>query len=256
MSPDGQPDDHGAADDRDRLPTGISVSLAAHDGFGWHDHPKHQLAWVSTGVLVMAVGTTKWVLPKSRALLIPAGVRHSVATVGATTMLSLYLDPAQSPVPWTQPAVVDASPLLSSLGAHLILAELPAPARARAEAVMWDLLTPTPVTVLATPLPSDDRAGRVADALQADVTDDRTLADWGREVGASARTLARLFSTETGMGFQQWRTRTRLAAALPLLASGCSVTTVARRVGYESPSAFVAAFHREIGTTPADYFSR
>ena len=90
--------------------------------------------------------------------------------------------------------------------------------------------------------------------LLADVTDARPLTEWGHEVGASARTLARLFVTETGMGFERWRTHARLAAALPMLAAGDGVSTVAHKVGYATPSAFVAAFRREIGTTPAEYF--
>jgi AraC-like DNA-binding protein len=52
----------------------------------------------------------------------------------------------------------------------------------------------------------------------------------------------------------RWRTTARLAAALPLLAAGTPVATTAHQVGYATPSAFVAAFRREIGTTPADYF--
>jgi AraC-like DNA-binding protein len=39
-----------------------------------------------------------------------------------------------------------------------------------------------------------------------------------------------------------------------MLAAGEGVGAVARRVGYTTPSAFVAAFRREIGTTPAAYF--
>jgi len=38
------------------------------------------------------------------------------------------------------------------------------------------------------------------------------------------------------------------------LAAGEPVGNVARRVGYESVSAFVAAFRRETGVTPARYF--
>ena len=106
------------------------------------------------------------------------------------------------------------------------------------------------------PLPLDDRARRVADSLLADVTDNRSLAAWGRTVGASARTLARLFVAETGMGFERWRTSARLAAALPLLAGGAAVSATAYAVGYASTSAFVAAFRREIGVTPAEYFQR
>jgi AraC-like DNA-binding protein len=45
-----------------------------------------------------------------------------------------------------------------------------------------------------------------------------------------------------------------MQAALPLLAAGDPVSRVAPRVGYETPSAFVAAFRRETGVTPATYF--
>lgn len=116
------------------------------------------------------------------------------------------------------------------------------------------MLDPVPVTPLVTTMPTDERARRVAEGLRADVADSRTLAQWGQTVGASARTLSRLFDAETGMSFGRWRTRARLAASLPLLAGGASVGTAARLVGYATASAYVAAFHREIGTTPARYF--
>ena len=98
------------------------------------------------------------------------------------------------------------------------------------------------------------RARRVAEGIAADPAVARPLAEWGREVGASARTLARLFVSETGMTFGRWRTVARLAASLPMLAAGVPAGTVARRVGYASQSAFVAAFRREVGTTPGAYF--
>jgi AraC-like DNA-binding protein len=56
------------------------------------------------------------------------------------------------------------------------------------------------------------------------------------------------------MTFARWRTHARLAAALRLLAAGESVGNVAYRVGYGAPSAFVAAFRRGLGTTPARAF--
>lgn len=202
----------------------------------------------------MSSGVTTWVLPPSRALWIPAGVVHSVAVAGATTMLSVYLDPADCAVAWSQPTVVDASGVVGALVTHLVDAELDEPRRRRVEAVLCDALEPLEVTNLPTPQPTDERARRVADALRADPTDGRPLAAWGNEVGASARTLARLFVSETGMGFERWRTNVRLAAALPRLACGDSVANVARAVGYTTPSAFVAAFRREIGSTPREYF--
>jgi AraC-like DNA-binding protein len=100
----------------------------------------------------------------------------------------------------------------------------------------------------------EERARQVAQALTDDPADRRTLAEWGRQVGASERTLARGFVAGTGLAFGRWRARLRLQAALPALAAGQPVGNVARHVGYESASAFVAAFRRETGLTPAAYF--
>jgi AraC-like DNA-binding protein len=257
MSPDGQPTAGGIPDvphDGRSGPIGLALDLGPSDGFVLHTHGRHQLALAASGVLVMSGRGRTWVLPRTRALWIPAGVAHSVAVAGRTTMLSTYVDPDRCPLRWDEPTVVGASGLLGPLVAHLARPDLPPDERDRAEAVLWDLMVPLPVATLSPPLPSDERARRVADGLLADVTDGRSLAAWGRDVGASARTLARLFTAETGMGFERWRTTARLAAALPLLAEGTPVATTALRVGYATPSAFVAAFRREVGTTPAGYF--
>jgi AraC-like DNA-binding protein len=171
-------------------------------------------------------------------------------------MLSAYVRPDRCPLRWETPTVVDASGLIRELVAQLSRDGLSVEERQRAEAVVWDVIEPLPVATLSPPLPVDDRARKVADGLLADPTDGRTLAAWGRAVGASERTLARLFTAETGMGFERWRSTARLAAALPLLASGMPVGATAHRVGYATPSAFVAAFRREVGSTPADYFRR
>lgn len=76
----------------------------------------------------------------------------------------------------------------------------------------------------------------------------------GRQTGASERTLARVFVAETGVSFGRWRTLIRIQAALTALAGGEPVGNVARRVGYDSDSAFVQAFRRETGVTPGSYF--
>lgn len=55
------------------------------------------------------------------------------------------------------------------------------------------------------------------------------------------------------MTFDRWRTHVRLGAALPLLAEGRPVSRVARTVGYATPSAFLAAFRRTVGTSPGRY---
>jgi AraC-like DNA-binding protein/quercetin dioxygenase-like cupin family protein len=228
--------------------------MAAGLVFDWHAHPDHQLAWAASGVLTVRTRASTWVLPPSRALWIPAGLRHETLSAGAATMRSAYVRPALCPVSWTEPTPVSASPLLAELIGYLAEAGLDPGRRARAESVLVDLLQPVAMTTIEVRRPADDPARQVADQLAADPGDDRTLAEWGRAVGASERTLARAFLAGTGISFGRWRTRLRLQAALPELAAGEPVGNVARHVGYDSDSAFVQAFRRETGITPSAYF--
>lgn len=231
--------------------TALVVALPP-DGFAWHTHRRHQLAVDHRGVVVVAVGERAWALPPSRALWLPAGVPHAVRAESDAVLSSVYVDrwPGGAEGP-TEPLVVEATPLLRELVVHLTTPGLTVEARRRAEGVLGDAVVPVAAATLAPPSPTDDRAARVAEGLRSDPADARTIEQWGAAVGASGRTLARAFVEGTGMGFARWRTHVRLGAALPLLAEGQSVADVGRRVGYATPSAFVAAFRRELGTTPA-----
>ncbi|MYU06865.1 helix-turn-helix domain-containing protein [Streptomyces sp. SID8366] len=236
----------------------IVIPLAAGTGLPSHSHPQHQLAWAPSGLLTLEVGGFRWVLQRSRALWIPGGVEHAVLPGSSSSMLSVYFEPGDCPHGWDSPTVLDASGLVGPLLSHLAdLGDAPDATnrRARATAVLWDLMRPVPVTTLAVILPTDPLALRIALALRQDPADSRDLEDWGREVGASPRTLSRRFRAETGVSFASWRTLQRLDAALPLLGTGQPVARVARAVGYRTASAFIAAFRREIGTTPAAYFA-
>jgi AraC-like DNA-binding protein len=146
--------------------------------------------------------------------------------------------------------------VLAELIHHLAETPLDPARRRRAEAVLLDLLEPVAVATIDAPTPRDPRARNVAAALLDAPSDQRSLDDWGRHVGASSRTLARAFRNDTGLGFARWRTLVRIRTALPILAAGEPVGNVARRVGYETASAFVAAFRRETGVTPGAYFRR
>jgi AraC-like DNA-binding protein len=170
-------------------------------------------------------------------------------------MHSLYLRPDRAPTAFDRPTVLAVGSLLSALIAHLGRAELGDAERARAEAVLFDQLVPAPVASVELALPTDERARRVADALLADPADDRDVVALARLAGTSPRTLHRLFHDATGCGLGEWRTRARVRAALELLAAGTPVAVVAGRVGYHTPSAFVAAFRRVLNTTPAQVFS-
>jgi AraC-like DNA-binding protein len=145
---------------------------------------------------------------------------------------------------------------MAELLEYLMDSQLGPDHRAHAERVLVDLLEPVCVVSFDVRMPSEERSRRVAEMLIEDPSDDRTLVQWGQEVEASGRTLARAFLTETSLPFGRWRSLLRLRAAMEALADGVPVANVARSVGYESVSAFVASFRRETGITPAAYFKR
>jgi AraC-like DNA-binding protein/quercetin dioxygenase-like cupin family protein len=220
-----------------------------------HRHRDHQLTCASSGVLSVSTDRATWVLPPSRALWIPAQVPHEVTAAGGATMIAAYLAPDRCAIDWVDPTPLRVSELLRQLLAYLESDALDGRCRSRAEAVLIDVVEPVPVTTIELRAPTDPRALEVADAIRADPGDTRSLSEWGHHVGASGRTLARAFLADTGITFGRWRTMARLQAALVPLAAGEPVGNVAHAVGYETPSAFVAAFRHQTGQTPGAYFN-
>ena len=83
-----------------------------------------------------------------------------------------------------------------------------------------------------------------------------TLQAWAEQLGTSEKTLMRLFQRETGLSFRGWRQRMRLLSSLSLLEEGASVTNAALACGYDSTSAFIAAFKSLFGFTPGELFKQ
>jgi AraC-like DNA-binding protein/quercetin dioxygenase-like cupin family protein len=246
-----------AADDSCELDGDVVVvtfPMPAGSVFDWHTHADHQLAWAARGVLTVRTASSAWVLPPTRALWIPAGVQHETLSEGDATMRTAYVRRDACDVPWTDCTPVVATPLLAELIGYLEGADRPATTRAHAQRMLVDLLAPVPSASVDVKMPVEERARRVAEGLSDDPADDRSLAAWGRDVGASSRTLARAFLDDTGLTFGRWRSLLRLRAAMVALADGEPVSNVAGLVGYRSTSAFVSAFRRETGLTPAAYF--
>jgi AraC-like DNA-binding protein/quercetin dioxygenase-like cupin family protein len=214
-----------------------------------HAHPMHELVWVRGGSLTARVGDRVFTVSGGSGLWLPAGEVHAGRLTGRASFYDAFFAPERTPVAFDGPTVIAMTPVLESLLLHLARQDLGAEARARAEAVVFDVLEPAPLQ-LALPIPGDARIDAVAEALLADPADERDLDDWARELGVSERTITRAFRGTTGLSFAQWRQALRMHEALALLADGCDVRTASERLGYAHPSTFIAAFRRVMGTTP------
>lgn len=100
--------------------------------------------------------------------------------------------------------------------------------------------------------PTDPRARQIADALAAEPASQNELADWGHVVGASERTLRRLFIEQTGVPFRRWRFRLRAQTAIRLIRDGEPVGDVAASCGYRSADSLARAFRSEFGVGPTE----
>jgi AraC-like DNA-binding protein len=225
--------------------------LAHRDRIEWHDHADHQLIYPKSGVLIASNLTGTWVLPPRRALWLPAGVPHAHQAHGTTDMCSVGF-PAQAGL-YDRPTVLGVSPLAREAIVAMIDPGLTDRERDNIRQVLLDQLKPLPDGPFYLPEPTDDRVALINAMLHDDPADTRTLGEFGMAVGASERTLSRLFRAQTGMTFPQWRAQLRLHHAMRRLANGTPVTTVAHETGYANASAFVEAFRLATGTTPGAY---
>ena len=221
-----------------------------------HDHPWGQLAFCNSGVMRVASDAAAWFSPPTRAIWLPAGAAHEIVMKGEVATRFLYICPELAePLP-AQPEVLEVAPLLRELILHILRLRMLHPSRPiedRLARLLIDLTSQARRVDLVLPLPSDRRALALAEQLQDEPSNGASLGDLARRAGASLRTLQRLFPAETGLTLEAWRQKARLIWSITRLSAGASVSTAAFDAGYESPSAFIAAFKRQFGVTPGRF---
>ena len=237
----------------------IALALDEPDGhrIPLHWHSRAQLLYASEGVMTVTTDSGVWVLPPLRAMWIPAFTEHHIRASGRLSMRTLYIRPdAVRDFP-PSCRIVSVSPLLRELLVYSTTLPRdygPGSHAGRVMGVILDLIRFSDPVPLDLPIPRDPRLRKIFDRLMNVPAEGRTLEQWGRRVGATGRTLSRLFRAETGMSFHQWRQQLRLLQALRLLGRGDPITSVALDVGYGSLSAFVSVFRKTLGVTPGRYF--
>ncbi|MFC9693605.1 helix-turn-helix domain-containing protein [Kribbella sp. NPDC056951] len=219
-----------------------------------HAHSQGHLVYAASGVLSVQTVRGTSVVPANRVAWTPAGFQHSHRAHSTTDMRILFLPTSLARRVPEHPVVFTAS----ALAREVILAltggqSYDSGAEARLRRVLVDELRDADELALHLPEPADDRLRAIARLLADDPAENRSLAELGRTIGASARTLSRLFHDELGMTFYEWRTQLRICHALVLLADNRTTTEVAHACGWSNPSGFIEAFAALVGTTPGRY---
>ncbi len=223
-----------------------------------HRHRRGQLISSVTGTLVLTTPQGTWVMPPQRGMWIPPNTVHDVRIIGASSMQSLYLEPDVTGGLPDCCQVVGISRFMRALISEALELPLLYDLAGRAGALMTLIqheLHQLPVLPLSLPLPRrTDLASHCRAFLQAPAAHE-AIEQWCEALGMSRRNFTRVFRQETGLSFVTWRQQACLVAALPRLAAGESVTTVAMALGYDNPNAFTSMFKRLLGVPPRSYLA-
>lgn len=221
-----------------------------------HSHTWGQLVYASQGVMQVIADNGRYIVPPGQALWLPSGVEHQVSSRYGASFRNLHIDSALCDVLGTKVYTFNVEPLLREM--ILVMCEWPldyvmTAERQRLFDVLIDLLKSAPNTGLFMPSINDKRLSPIIEALSAQPCNKKTLEQWSKEVGASSRTLNRLFNQYFGLGFSQWKQKVRIIQSLDLLAQDQPIGNIASRLGYESSSAFIFAFKKHMGYSPKAY---
>jgi AraC-like DNA-binding protein len=222
-----------------------------------HFHEEDQLVYACRGVMTVRTTEGTWVVPAQRAVWIPSRTRHSISMAGTVSMRTLYLRPRMVTHLPRNCCVINVSRLLQELILHACNFRTLS-RRSKTHAHLIDFIIDQLQTVqrvgLQLQVPSDPRAARIAAILQSEPGNSVTLDEVCRQVGASKRTIERIFRQQTRLSAGKWRQQLRLMHSLKLLAAGEKITHAAMEAGYSTPSAFIAMFRKAFGVTPRRYF--
>lgn len=231
-------------------------SLGAGSWTMRHCHDWVQFSYAISGVLGVYTSEGSYFAPPQWEVWIPADLEHEVVTSTQAEMRSLYV--RRDACPWAPKVcrVLEVTPLARELIKQFCLLPVDYPeadsAEARLAGVLLDQLQALPEVGFSLPLPRHPGLLALCNQLIAAPDQLQTLQQWALQLGRSEKTLMRLFQRETGLSFRTWRQRMRLLSSLALLEAGESVTEAALGCGYDSTSAYIAAFKQLFGFTPGE----
>jgi len=227
-----------------------------HHKVARHRHRRAQFLYAANGIMAVTTDAGRWIVPPERAVWIPAGVHHDVTALTAVGTRSLYVEPDECPSLPLVCRVLGVSALVRQLLLEAVDLPLDPPRGSRGDLILALLVGEignAPVLPLDAPFPLDANLAARCRAYIENPSPHDTIEDWARDLSMSRRTFTRKFRAETGLSFAVWCRQACIFAALPRLAKGESITTLAFDFGYESASAFATMFKRVMGVAPSRY---
>ncbi|MBD2812385.1 helix-turn-helix transcriptional regulator [Xenorhabdus sp. Vera] len=248
-----QQSDHFDPDSFNMPVIGIAAEMGQHDS-GFHQHNMGQLLFTQRGCIKITLENQISILPPTRVAWIPPKTRHRAEMRSSVGYRSIYLNVSETELISAQSEVLEATPLLQALLERIAISSFDSDwhhgRRAHWLAVFFDEIREARREPTLLPLPFDRRLKYLLlEQLPPPLC---ILATY---IGASEKTITRIFQRDTGMNYQQWRQQWRLVKAIELLAQNKTLSYIAQELGFANDSAFVTFFRRAMGRPPREYMA-
>lgn len=218
----------------------------------WHQHREGQLYYPLSGTMMIETHSAQWLITPGTLAWFPPDTAHRSTPGSQVSGTNVYFHTADN-------LRCPATPHLFRAGTFIpgLLERLRNNSDQNYYRLALALLIHEIAAAPSLPhhivLPQDRRARAVAIAIVARPNIPLTRTELADQQGLSERTLSRLFRQETGLSFSQWRQRTKLIASLEAVLARERIEKIAADFGYTNISAYIAAFRRHFGQTPAKF---
>ncbi|WP_440312631.1 AraC family transcriptional regulator [Leucobacter chromiireducens] len=225
-----------------------------------HTHPEAMLAWCYRGTVWVYLEGAMWQLGPGQGIWIPPHTPHTARHERDATGCYTYVPDNALGEPITEVSRVAVPRAVQEMLLHLASNDMNPDLRIRIQQALIDMLQ-LPAEHVAeevgeVPVPADERVRGLVEAVLAEPGDRRTARELFAQHGLHERTVLRVFTSDIGMSFGQWRTGVRMTAAARRIVAGDPVGLAGQQCGYDSTSAFSAAFKGRFGVTPRQYVAR
>lgn len=232
---------------------GIAADVGTHDS-GMHQHNKGQLLYAPSGCMSFSLLDSLSVLPPTKAVWIPPNTEHRAMMTNVVAYRSLYFDTAKFKAP-DKLTIIEVNELLKALINTMALWQWDKPEHEMTyyTQLFWQEFSLAKRERFELPLPNDRRLNRLMQQLSQDGFLLPELNQLANCVGASSKTISRIFKVQTGMSYQEWKQQWRVLKSIELLCQNSPVSDVAHRMDFSSDSAFIAFFRKQTGQTPLTF---
>jgi len=230
-----------------------------------HQHEWLQFISSNNGLIEIVINNTSYTLPSKHAALIDCCVMHKAVAKRESNLTTAYIEKKYSYDRMGSDGVIPAikifsmnqliteiTNLLAAIQFDRLIHEKVEIYDACTELFLF-LLCEAKELKIGVPLPRDKRIKAICLSFLANPTQDRNLSDMIVSVGASESTVKRLFKSELGMRFNDWKKQVLLAEAVKLASMNYKIESIAYELGYSSPSSFSAMVRKLVGCTPSQY---